>query len=124
MSTLKVDQVLDSKGSQTNPPSIPGLNPQLCKAWVNINGVGTLVMRAQYNVSGVTDNGPGDYTVNLTSSLDNINFAVVMTASDGNANAAEQFTFRTTSSIRTDVRTANTSTGLDVSSVNVAIFAN
>ena len=37
-----------------------------CRAWVNFNGTGTVAIRASGNVSSITDNGTGDYTVNFT----------------------------------------------------------
>ena len=36
------------------------------KAWVNFNGTGTIAARDSENVSSLTDNGTGDYTVNFT----------------------------------------------------------
>lgn len=42
---------------------------QLCKAWVNFNGTSTVAIRASFNVSSITDNGAGDYTVNFTNAL-------------------------------------------------------
>jgi hypothetical protein len=48
----------------------------LCKAWVNFNGTGTVAIRASYNVSSITDNGTGDYTVNFTTALPNANYCV------------------------------------------------
>ena len=50
---------------------------QLCKAWVNFNGTGTVAIRASYNVSSITDNGVGDYTVNFTTALADANFAAL-----------------------------------------------
>ena len=47
---------------------------QLCKAWVNFNGTGTVAIRASYNVSSITDNGTGDYTVNFTTALPDTNY--------------------------------------------------
>ena len=38
-------------------------------AWVNFNGTGTVAIRESYNVSSITDNGTGDYTVNFTNAL-------------------------------------------------------
>ena len=52
---------------------------QLCKAWVNFNGTGTVAIRASYNVSSITDNGTGDYTVNFTTALTDANYAAVST---------------------------------------------
>ena len=50
---------------------------QLCRAWVNFNGTGTVAIRASYNVSSITDNGTGDYTVNFTTALADANYSVV-----------------------------------------------
>jgi hypothetical protein len=47
-----------------------------CRAWVNFNGTGTVAIRASGNVSSITDNGTGDYTINF-SSMANANYAVV-----------------------------------------------
>ncbi len=46
------------------------------QAWVNFNGTGTVAIRASRNVSSITDNGVGDYTVNFTSALADTNYAV------------------------------------------------
>jgi hypothetical protein len=55
---------------------------QLCKAWVNFNGTGTVAIRAQYNVSSITDNGTGDYTVNFTTALTDGNYSLMGTVSN------------------------------------------
>ena len=49
------------------------------KAWVNFNGIGTVSIRASGNVSSITDNGVGDYTVNFTSAMADANYALVGT---------------------------------------------
>lgn len=46
-----------------------------CRAWVNFNGTGTVAIRASGNVSSITDNGTGDYTINFTTALSDTNFA-------------------------------------------------
>lgn len=51
---------------------------QLCKAWVNFNGTGTVAIRASYNVSSITDNGTGDYTVNFTTALVDANYSALI----------------------------------------------
>ena len=40
-----------------------------CRAWVNFNGTGAVAIRASGNVSSITDNGTGDYTVNFTTAM-------------------------------------------------------
>lgn len=46
-------------------------------AWVNFNGTGTVAIRDSYNVSSITDNGTGDYTINFASALTNTNYCPV-----------------------------------------------
>ena len=46
-----------------------------CRAWVNFNGTGTVAIRASGNVSSITDNGTGDYTVNFTNAMAGANYA-------------------------------------------------
>jgi hypothetical protein len=53
----------------------------LCRAWVNFNGTGTVAIRASGNVTSITDNGTGDYTINFTTAMTDANYAV---ASAGN----------------------------------------
>jgi hypothetical protein len=48
----------------------------LAKAWVNFNGTGAVAIRASYNVSSITDNGTGDYTVNFTTAMADANYWV------------------------------------------------
>ncbi len=50
-------------------------NCGVCKAWVNFNGVTTATIRASFNVSSITRNGTGDYTVNFTTALVDANYA-------------------------------------------------
>jgi hypothetical protein len=55
-----------------------------CRAWVNFNGTGTVAIRASGNVSSITDNGVGDYTVNFTTAMPDVNYAICV----GRANQA------------------------------------
>ncbi len=47
-----------------------------CRVWVNFNGTGTPAIRASANVSSLTDNGTGDYTVNFTTAMPDNNYGV------------------------------------------------
>jgi hypothetical protein len=49
----------------------------IAKAWVNFNGTGTVAIRSSFNVSSITDNSTGNYTVNFTTAMPNANYAVV-----------------------------------------------
>ena len=52
-----------------------------CRAWVNFNGTGTPAIRANGNVTSITDNGTGDYTVNFTTAMTDANYSVNINAS-------------------------------------------
>lgn len=45
------------------------------RAWVNFNGTGTVAIRASGNVSSITDNGTGDYTVNFATAMADANYS-------------------------------------------------
>lgn len=62
-------QFNDGNGTQTGT---------LCRAWVNFNGTGTVAIRASFNVSSITDNGTGDYTVNFTNAMPDTNYAATI----------------------------------------------
>ena len=106
---------------------------QLCKAWVNFNGTSTVAIRASYNVSSITDNGTGDYTVNFTTALADANYSVTGTSSlaDGGAdnNGGTMYpTRRSTTPLATGSVRINTavvsSSGIasDMPIISVAIF--
>jgi hypothetical protein len=62
-----------------------GLSQFTAKAWVNFNGTGTVAIRDSHNVSSITDNGTGDYTVNFSNNMANANFATFSNAGNNNA---------------------------------------
>jgi hypothetical protein len=58
-------------------PTISGTAPlYMCRAWVNFNGTGTVAINASGNVSSITDNGVGDYTVNFTTAMPDANYSI------------------------------------------------
>jgi len=50
-----------------------------CRAWVNFNGTSTVAIRASGNVTSITDNGTGDYTVNFTTAMPDANYTTITT---------------------------------------------
>jgi hypothetical protein len=46
------------------------------RAWVNFNGTGTVAIRASGNVSSITDNAVGLYTVNFITAMQDANYSV------------------------------------------------
>ncbi len=78
--TISTNLTLGSSVLATPTGSAPAF---LCRAWVNFNGTGAIVIRASGNVSSITDNGTGDYTVNFTTSMPDANYSY-----SGNCNNA------------------------------------
>jgi hypothetical protein len=76
MSTLVTQNISNGTVSTSSANVIRGS----ARAWVNFDGTGTVSIRASYNVSSITDNGTGDYTVNFTNALPDANYSVVATA--------------------------------------------
>jgi len=69
-------------------PDGRGLSQFTAKGWVNFNGTGTLAIRDSHNVSSVTDNGTGDYTVNWDVDMANANYSMSGMASHSEDDAA------------------------------------
>ena len=96
-----------------------------CRAWVNFNGTGTPAIRASGNVSSITDNGTGDYTVNFTTALVDANYAVGATAGQVSTSAtwrsAVELGVLTTASARIKVN-SDDSGYQDIDGVTCAIF--
>ncbi len=64
---------------------LSGIND--AKAWVNFNGTGTVAIRASFNVTSITDNGTGDYTVNFTNAFADTNYIFTGNPNYGNTGA-------------------------------------
>ena len=77
-----------------------------CRAWVNFNGTGTVAIRASGNVSSITDNGTGIYTVNFTTAMADANYCAI--ASKGGQETTS------TDNIRIPITTAPTTSAIQV----------
>jgi len=108
-----------------------------CRAWVNFNGTtntgGFCTIRGSGNVSSVSDNGTGDYTVNFTTAMPDANYAsfassISTSNRTGSAYATDAFNTATASAVKTTsanrfIIITNADTALvDVDQVNYAVF--
>ena len=97
-----------------------------CRAWVNFNGTGTVAIRASGNVTSITDNGTGDYTVNFTNAMPDANYTL-STASNETGSAPQficlkQSTAPSTGSVRVQARYGTSWSTQDVSYAFVSII--
>ena len=56
------------------------------RAWVTFSGTGTPSIRAGGNVSSITDNGPGDYTVNFATAMQDHYYSAQVTMDHPDSN--------------------------------------
>jgi hypothetical protein len=102
----------------------------VCRAWVNFNGTGTVAIRGSFNVSSITDNGVGLYTVNFTNALSDANYSCVSSATPLFGTAGTVVTVydnnstytASTTSVPILVRNQSTQGGQDVTGIAVAVF--
>jgi hypothetical protein len=95
------------------------------RAWVNFNGTGTVAIRASGNVSSITDNGTGDYTVNFTTAMSDANYGAVGTVGGTSGvislRTIEDVAARTASAFR--FNSLNTSfNAADAAQISMSIF--
>ena len=131
MSTLRLTTISNQTGS-ASVPSDTVINGS-AKAWVNFNGTGTVAIRASFNVSSITDNGTGDYTVNFTNALEDANYSAIGSSSFigttnyvgpvafNNNNGTAASVTPTTTALRTVARNSS-ATPADPQYLYVAIF--
>jgi hypothetical protein len=126
MSTVTVQTISNGTVSTSSANVIQGS----AKAWVNFNGTGTVAIRASYNVSSITDNGTGNYTINFTNALADANFATNIThgfngtGTDFLLDFLESSTAGNKTASKTTAQFLNTSGSalVDVSDVMVSVF--
>lgn len=87
-----------------------GTNYNTCRAWVNFNGTGTVAIRADFNVTSITDNNTGDYTVNFTNAMPDANYAW--------AGSSQSSSAQTVRAIFTNTSTTPTASALRVQNSN------
>ena len=116
MSTIKVNTIQNTSGVEV----------YTAKAWVNFNGTGTVAIRASGNVSSITDNGTGDYTVNFATAMADTNYSPQITS--GWTPGVDNSSFsgvRANGISTTTMRFANVNNSdapYDSTNLNVAIF--
>lgn len=102
-------------------------HPGIPKAWIVFNGTGTPAIIASYNVSSITDNGVGDYTINFTTAFASTNYACIGSARYTAAGVAGLFgyssgTTKTTSAMRIGVSVSTSGGALDSAEIAAAFY--
>ena len=136
MSTLQVGTIKSASSAAPVFQNSSGTEKgQLAKAWVNFNGSSsgsTKTIRGSFNVSSVTDNNTGDYTINFINSFSNSNYCPVqMTLANDTSGTQSTTVVRgsssspttmTASALRINVGSTSSNSFTDKSHVFIAIF--
>jgi len=95
-----------------------------CRAWVRFDAAGTIA--ASGNVTSVTKNATGDYTINFTTAMPDANYAAsIVSQSNGgvfDASCVKDGTAPTTAALRVFNCSATTGAGRDPQLMYVAVF--
>ena len=75
MSTVRADNFGNRAG--TSSVTADTLLQGTAKAWLNLNGTGTIAARDSFNISSLIDNAVGSYSPNLSVAMPNNNYAVI-----------------------------------------------
>jgi len=123
--TIVADTLQDGAGNST---AMDNAIYGSAKAWVRFDGQtgSTTTVKASYNVSSVTYNGTGDYTVNTTTALIDANFSITGTCSyDVGSNYAYILTApfgQATTSSTVRFKTSTYSAAVNCLNVSIALF--
>lgn len=116
---------IDGTAGITYPDaSLQATGNGLAKAWVNFNGTGTVAIRGSFNVSSITDNGVGIYTINFTNAMADADYSAAGACQFDSTNGRSPRVFHAmiynTTSLR--INTVSTASSEDLPYINVAIF--
>jgi hypothetical protein len=123
--TLATDAAVVSKLS-TASGSAPSYS---ARAWVNFNGTGAVAIRSSGNVSSITDNGTGLYTVNFSTAMPDTNYCTIgssigsTTSADGMiVSGTAGGSALTTGAVQVRMAYAASNGATDITYVNVSVF--
>ena len=124
MSTLAVGTIKSISSAAPVFQNTSGVEKgQLSKAWINFNGTGTVAIRDSFNVSSLTDNGTGNYTMNFSAAMSDANYCVVSAGSESGVGGVARFVSgdgNTTSAAL--LLTFNSTTSIDYGFCSFAVF--
>jgi len=114
LSEIRTDTISAANG--TDPVTLT--TQSAAKAWVNFNGTGTIAARDSYNLSSLSDNGTGNYTINISNSFSSANYASL---ASGNRSLSLQYPFQAqnNSASACQIGAYDASTFADIANIHV-----
>ena len=127
ITTAKLTTIQDASGSNGSTPE--QVFQGRAKAWVNFNGEGTIAIRDSFNVSSITDEAVGVYTVNIDTDMANVNYCAVVTTgySSNNIQTSQnsqlfQHSTKTVGSFKIRQGNSENNSNDDADDVNAVVF--
>ena len=127
ITTAKVTTIQDASGGNSSTPE--QVFQGRAKAWVNFNGEGTIAIRDSFNVSSITDEAVGVYTVNIDTDMANVNYCAVVTTgySSNNIQTSQnsqlfQHSTKTVGSFKIRQGNSENNSNDDADDVNAVVF--
>ena len=127
ITTAKFTTIQDASGSNGSTPE--QVFQGRAKAWVNFNGEGTIAIRDSFNVSSITDEAVGVYTVNIDTDMANVNYCAVVTTgySSNNIQTSQnsqlfQHSTKTVGSFKIRQGNSENNSNDDADDVNAVVF--
>ena len=127
MSTLKTGKVKTTTIANeldTESTDVTNVINGSAKAWVNFNGTGAVAIRSGFNVSSITDNATGNYTVNFATAMVDVNYGVQTSSLATASNAPRHAQYNTQATGSVVVYCIDTAGGVaDPTSFSVSVFS-
>ena len=126
MSTLKTGKVKTTTIADeldTESTAVTNVINGSAKAWVNFNGRGTVAIRRGFNVSSITDNSTGNFTVNFTTAMTDVNYAVFISVDRGSSGDIRTDALGAVSTTSVQMTTRYAATLEDMDFCRVAVFS-
>ena len=113
--------------SPTEVARFDSIPSYFARAWVNFDGTGTVAIRESKNVSSITDNGTGYYTINFSTDMEDANYSAFASPNNGDdtgdALRTVKTSYYTTSSVSCTCNTQGSTRVIqDYPTVNIVIF--
>jgi len=121
MSTVKVNDLMKVDGSI---PTVKG-QQLIPTAWINFNGTSTVAIKDSENVSSISDNGTGQYSVTFTTTMSDANYAAVtagMSPVAGDGKATGTYTFNHTATTCSITNLNHSNSFQDVSGLSLVVM--
>lgn len=118
----QAEQEAGTEASKYVAPATQQYHPSAAKAWINMDGTGTISIRGSYNVASIADNGVGRYRINFSTAMSNANYSVVTGQNRNGANVENSVEVIARTTTYVDLLCGYSAGAADFEMVTIAVF--